>query len=237
MSGWQTVVDGVWEEFTDLGPADQGVRLGVRLLLAAAVGGLLGWQRQRAGKPAGMRTHMVVALGSAFFLAVPQLAGLSLDGLSRVLQGLIAGVGFLGAGTILKVGEQGQVKGLTSAAGLWLTAALGAAVGMGRGASAVVCAALAFVILEVIGRLEHWYHWWDEDRHAVSTSVPRTALEGQTMPKPGQPPDDPSSAPESGTVRDPTSGNQPSDRGLNPGQGSLRGQQDKDDPSISSEER
>jgi putative Mg2+ transporter-C (MgtC) family protein len=148
MSSWQAVWEGARDECADLGV------LAVRLLVAAAVGGLLGWQRQRAGKPAGLRTHMLVALGSAFFLAVPQLSGWTSADLSRVLQGLTTGVGFLGAGAILKLSERGEVLGLTTAAGVWLTAALGAAAGLGRGVSALLCAALAFAILDVIGRLE-----------------------------------------------------------------------------------
>jgi putative Mg2+ transporter-C (MgtC) family protein len=155
MSTFQTIWEAVRDEFADLGPAGSVARLAVRLLLAAAVGGLLGWQRQRMGKAAGLRTHMLVALGSAFFLAVPQLGGMSQDGVSRILQGLTAGIGFLGAGAILKSNEEGEVKGLTTAAGIWLTAALGAAAGMGQGVSAVLGAVLAFLILEVLGRLEH----------------------------------------------------------------------------------
>jgi putative Mg2+ transporter-C (MgtC) family protein len=154
MSAWQEIVTSVRDEFADLGPAGHVARLGVRLLLAAAVGALVGWQRQRAHKAAGLRTHMLVALGSAFFLAVPQLGGMTLDGLSRILQGLIAGIGFLGAGAILKQSDQGKVEGLTTAAGLWMTAALGAAVGLGHGASALIGAVIAFLTLEVLGRWE-----------------------------------------------------------------------------------
>jgi putative Mg2+ transporter-C (MgtC) family protein len=91
---------------------------------------------------------MLVALGSAFFIVVPVQAGMSLADLSRVLQGLTAGIGFLGAGTILK--RQGQIEGLTTAASLWLTAAVGLAAGMGREMSAVLGTILAFIILALI---------------------------------------------------------------------------------------
>ena len=78
---------------------------------------------ERQGKEAGLRTHMLVALGSAFFVLIPLQAGMSIGDLRRVLQGLIAGIGFLLAGAILKQQAQGQIHGLTTAAGLWLTAA------------------------------------------------------------------------------------------------------------------
>jgi putative Mg2+ transporter-C (MgtC) family protein len=125
----------------------------VRLLLAALLGGLLGFQRERVGKAAGLRTHMLVALGSAVFVLIPYQAGMSLADLSRVLQGVIAGIGFLGAGTILKQQEPERIHGLTTAAGLWLTAAVGIAAGMGREASAVLGTVLAFIILSLLPRL------------------------------------------------------------------------------------
>jgi putative Mg2+ transporter-C (MgtC) family protein len=125
----------------------------VRLLLAALLGGLLGFQRERVGKAAGLRTHMLVALGSAVFVLIPYQAGMSLADLSRVLQGVIAGIGFLGAGTILKQQEPEQIHGLTTAAGLWLTSAVGIAAGMGREASAVLGTVLAFIILSLLPRI------------------------------------------------------------------------------------
>jgi putative Mg2+ transporter-C (MgtC) family protein len=117
------------------------------MLLAILLGGVLGYQRGRQGKEAGLRTHMLLALGSAFFVVIPLQAGMSMSDLSRVLQGLIAGIGFLLAGTILKQQAQGQIHGLTTAAGLWLTAAVGVAVGLGRETSAVLGTVLAFIIL------------------------------------------------------------------------------------------
>src|SRR4051812_45222679 len=82
-------------EFSDLS-AVNAVQLAVRLSVAAALAGLLGWERTQAGKAAGLRTHILVALGSAAFVAVPQQAGIEPAGLSRVMQGLVAGIGFLG---------------------------------------------------------------------------------------------------------------------------------------------
>jgi putative Mg2+ transporter-C (MgtC) family protein len=149
---WQ----GVAADFSDLPSLSQALQVTVRLLLAALLGGLLGWERGRAGKSAGLRTHMLVALGAAIFVLVPEQAGMSPADISRVVQGLAAGIGFLGAGTILKLDDEQKVKGLTTAAGIWLTAALGVAVGMGREATAVLGALLAFLILTVVYRLEPW---------------------------------------------------------------------------------
>src|SRR5215472_8770174 len=99
---WQRIWEAVRADFADLPDAGLAAQLGVRLLLAALLGGLLGYERERSGKAAGMRTHMLVALGAALFVLVPQQAGASPESLTRVLQGVTAGVGFLGAGTILK---------------------------------------------------------------------------------------------------------------------------------------
>ena len=88
------------------------------------------------------------------FALVPQQAGMSEDAVARVLQGLVAGIGFLGAGPILKLEERKEVRGLTTAASIWLTAAMGMAVGLGRGATAVVATALALLILAVLPKPE-----------------------------------------------------------------------------------
>src|SRR4051794_23855915 len=147
---WRLVWDALYADFSDLPDAGQVTHVVVRLLLAAALGGLLGWERERAGKAAGRRTHMLVALGAAFFVFVPQQAGMSPADLSRVIQGLVAGIGFVGAGAILKEDEGGRVRGLTTAAGIWLTAAVGVAVGLGREASAVLGTLLALLILHLL---------------------------------------------------------------------------------------
>ena len=148
MNGWNTVVDTVAAEFSDLTDIAELTRLTLRLLLAALLGGLLGMQRERHGKSAGVRTHMLVALGAALFILVPAFLGMENDDLSRVMQGVIAGVGFLCAGTILKADDD-HIRGLTTAAGLWLTAAVGLAAGLGREATAVISALLALAILSL----------------------------------------------------------------------------------------
>jgi putative Mg2+ transporter-C (MgtC) family protein len=97
---------------------------------------------------------MLVSLGSAFFVMIPYQAGMSIADLSRVIQGVVAGVGFLGAGIIFKRETDEQIEGLTTAAGLWLTAAVGSAAGMGREASAVLGTVLALVILAFLPRVK-----------------------------------------------------------------------------------
>jgi len=149
---WHEVWRGVQADFAVLPGIAEVTQIVVRLLLAALLGGIVGFQRERVGKAAGLRTHMLVALGAAFFVMIPAQAGMPLADLSRVLQGVITGVGFLGAGTILKRERQEQIEGLTTAAGLWLTAAVGSAAGMGREASAVLGTVLAFLILSLLPR-------------------------------------------------------------------------------------
>jgi len=132
----------------------QLTRITARLGMAALLGGVLGFERASVGKAAGLRTHMLVALGSALFTVAPVEAGMALDGLSRVIQGIAAGIGFIGAGTILKRTEEDEIKGLTTAASLWLTAAVGMAVGAGRLWPPLVAVLLAFFILHALGAIE-----------------------------------------------------------------------------------
>ena len=153
MSWWDTVLRTVASEFSDLADAEQVTRVVVRLLIASFLGGLLGLQRERQGKQAGIRTHMLVAAGSALFVLVPMQAGMDSDGLSRVLQGLLAGIGFLCAGSILKLENEEQVKGLTTAAGIWMTAAIGMCAGLGRETTAVLSTLLVLAILALEGPL------------------------------------------------------------------------------------
>src|SRR5207248_1395903 len=104
-----------------------------------------------------IRTHMLVSVGSALFTLVPLQLGMDLDNVGRVIQGIAAGIGFLGAGTILKQSEIHEIRGLTTAACIWLTAAVGVAVGAGRIGLALFSVALALFILYVLGQLEHWF--------------------------------------------------------------------------------
>jgi putative Mg2+ transporter-C (MgtC) family protein len=141
-------------ELFDLPNMVEFVRVLARLTVAALLGGLLGLEREREGKAAGLRTHMLVALGSALFTVGPLEAGMNAGDLSRVFQGIVTGIGFIGAGTILKRAEEQEIQGLTTAANLWLTAAVGMAVGLGHLWLPILGAALAVLILAVIGYVE-----------------------------------------------------------------------------------
>ncbi|MDQ0740577.1 MgtC/SapB family protein [Pseudomonas sp. W4I3] len=148
---WQTLQ----AEFADIGDAKQLTQMTVRLLMAAVLGGILGFERESKGKAAGVRTHMLVALGAALFVMVPQMSGNQADAMSRVVQGVIAGIGFLGAGTIIKGKDDdaGHVKGLTTAAGLWMTAAIGVSAGLGRESTAVLSTLLALAVFSVMPKI------------------------------------------------------------------------------------
>lgn len=147
---WQEIWNTVLSEFSDIPDATQVTRIVLRLLVAATLGGLLGYERERQGKSAGVRTHMLVAIGAALFVLIPQQAGASSTDLSRVLQGLIAGVGFLGAGAIIMGNREVETLGLTTAASIWVTAAIGVAAGMGRESTAVLSTLIALLILSVV---------------------------------------------------------------------------------------
>lgn len=150
---WQQVSGTFVAEFSDLRDVSEITTLVIRLLMAALLGGILGFEREQRGKAAGIKTHMLVAIGSALFVLIPQQAGLSEAELSRVVQGIIAGIGFLGAGAILKGPDEKDLKGLTTAAGIWLTAAIGVAAGLGRESSAILCTVLALAILLVMPKV------------------------------------------------------------------------------------
>ncbi|OUL29375.1 hypothetical protein BV372_23290 [Nostoc sp. T09] len=132
-----------------------------RLCMALLCGGIIGLERQMRHKPAGLRTHMLVSLGSALFTVIPlHTVGLKpgADALSRVIQGIATGVGFLGAGEILRESSQElkrpEVHGLTSAAAIWVSAALGIAAGCGLWQLALIGALLTFLVLNVFKKFE-----------------------------------------------------------------------------------
>jgi putative Mg2+ transporter-C (MgtC) family protein len=135
----------------------------LRLIVAAAVGALVGLNRDLHGKPTGVPTLGLVGLGSA--LVVLAVAGSGDAGAtSRVIQGLVTGIGFLGAGVIIRPLSKHRVHGLTTAACVWLTAALGAACGVGAWRVVVVGVPVAFLLLLFGKRLERFSHhvWRDE---------------------------------------------------------------------------
>ena len=135
--------------------AREVARVTVRMIGAALLGGVVGIQRERVGKAAGVRTHMLVALGAALFVLAPLQFEMSASDLSRVIQGLTTGIGFIGAGAILKLAAEREIAGLTTAAGIWMTAAVGVTVGLGQLGTAILSVFLTWIILAVLGRFEH----------------------------------------------------------------------------------
>jgi putative Mg2+ transporter-C (MgtC) family protein len=126
----------------------------LRLFLAALLGSLIGWERERAQRPAGLRTYMLVAFGSALFtvLSVNKAFGGPTDP-SRIAAQIVVGIGFLGAGTVFREGD--VVRGLTTAAGLWTMAAIGMAVGIGEYLLAVASTLIVFGILAGVRLFEN----------------------------------------------------------------------------------
>jgi putative Mg2+ transporter-C (MgtC) family protein len=156
------------QEFTDVPDTEQLTRLLLRLGLAMLLGAAIGYERESQDSSAGLRTHMLVALGTALFVLVPLQAGMDDQAMSRVIQGLLAGIGFLGAGTVIKQSDSGQVRGLTTAAGIWTTAAIGMTVGLGRETTAVISTVLVLVILSLLLRLERRITRRKEERGEIS---------------------------------------------------------------------
>lgn len=143
------------EELTrGLSDTRQLAQVVIRLIAATVFGAIVGFERERAGKPAGLRTHTLVCLGTAIFVLVCGGVGMSSDGLSRVIQGIVTGIGFIGAGSILKLSEERDIRGLTTAAGIWMTAAIGVGVGLGSLGVAGLSTLLAVIILAVVGAVE-----------------------------------------------------------------------------------
>jgi putative Mg2+ transporter-C (MgtC) family protein len=144
-----------WEELVGSMPDPQQlIRLLIRLVFAMLVGAAVGFQRERTGKPAGLRTHMLVSMGSALFVIAPIEAGMDLDGLSRIIQGVVTGIGFIGGGAILKLVNEHEIKGLTTAASIFISAASGVAVGLGRIGLAIIGVCLAWITLSWLNKLE-----------------------------------------------------------------------------------
>jgi putative Mg2+ transporter-C (MgtC) family protein len=122
--------------------------LGLRLLIAALLGGILGLEREQADKPAGLRTLILVCMGSALFTIASKFGFGDDADAARVAAGIVAGIGFLGAGTILRV--KGEVIGITTAATIWAVAAVGLAVGAGLYLVALVTTGIALVALHFL---------------------------------------------------------------------------------------
>lgn len=138
------------------------LRILARLLIALALAGVMGWERERAGKAAGIRTHMLVGLGAALFVVLGELFVGRFRGLDermrfdplRVIEAVVTGVSFLGAGTIFVARGRERVQGLTTAASIWATAAVGITVGLERYTLAVGTTIIVFLVLRFLHYLE-----------------------------------------------------------------------------------
>ncbi len=139
----------------------QDIGVIVRLIVAAILTGVLGWERESERKAAGLRTHILVGLGSALFMCIvgmeietfPHEPGIVRFDPIRVIQGVVAGIAFLGAGIIFVDRSQNRVRGLTTAASIWTTTGIGLCVGLGRYVVAILATMLIWIVLRAAHRL------------------------------------------------------------------------------------
>lgn len=148
------LIETIQNEFADLADWQTLVKIAVRLAVAALAGALIGYEREKTGKAAGLRTHMLVTIGAALFVIVPVTQETTHSDMSRVIQGIVTGIGFLGGGTILKLAQDKQIKGLTTAAGIWLAAAIGIAAGFGRLGAVLIGTLFALAVLSTLAWIE-----------------------------------------------------------------------------------
>lgn len=144
----------------------QDLAIAVRLVIAGLLSGIVGWERESRGRSAGLRTHMLVGAAAALFVGV---AGMTMDTFPqqppivrfdpmRVIQGVILGIGFLGGGIIFVDRSEHRIRGLTTAASIWITTAIGLTVGLGRYLLAALATILVFFILHTLRRVEPKEH-------------------------------------------------------------------------------
>jgi putative Mg2+ transporter-C (MgtC) family protein len=121
----------------------------IRLLAATVLGAAIGYERETAGKAAGLRTHILVTAGTTVFVLGGIAAGMAADSaeISRVIQGIVTGIGFVGAGSILKRESESSIEGVTTSAGIWMAAAIGVTVGLGGLGLALMATVLALLVL------------------------------------------------------------------------------------------
>ena len=148
-------MDVLWQELTaGLNNFGQLERVLLRVITATLLGAIVGFEREKAGKPAGLRTHILVCLGTAIVVLACSGSQMGMDGLSRVIQGIVTGIGFIGAGSILKLNEERDIQGLTTAAGLWMTAAIGIACGLGTIGLSLIATIMTLIVLAVLRAIE-----------------------------------------------------------------------------------
>lgn len=145
----------IWQELSfGISDSQQLLRMAIRLTAAALLGAVIGYEREKAGKAAGLRTHVLVTLGTCLFVLAGIGYGMNSDGLSRVIQGIVTGIGFIGAGSILKLNNERDIRGLTTSAGIWIAAAVGVAVGLGELGLAIFATVISVIVLALVGKLD-----------------------------------------------------------------------------------
>src|SRR5690348_2352502 len=128
--------------------------LSLRLLVAAGLVALLGFNREHYDQPAGLRTHILIGIGASLFTAL-SLSAFGPNNPGIVAAQIVTGIGFLGAGSIVRIGSKAdQVRGVTTAAGIWTTAAIGMACGAGFYLLAICATVLTWFVLEIVRRVE-----------------------------------------------------------------------------------
>ena len=165
-------------------PTLESIDIAARLGGAALAGAILGINRDLHHKPAGLRTHALVSLGSAVVVVVVlSTIGAEANALSRVIQGLVTGVGFIGAGVILHHDAEHRVAGLTTAASIWVAAALGVACGSGNWMTALLAMALTLAVLTFGGPIEHAFERKFRPRKEHDSQEPKPGgVEGANGP-------------------------------------------------------
>ena len=148
-------MDAILEELSrSLPDAHEAAQVTIRLLAALIAGTVVGLQREHSHAPAGLRTHMLVSMGVTLFVFIGLDVGMAHDAQSRMIQGIATGVGFLGAGAIIKMKDSLEIHGLTTAAGVWMTAAIGVAIGFGRLGVAAIGVVFAWFVLAIVVKTE-----------------------------------------------------------------------------------
>jgi len=148
-------MDAILEELSrSLPDAHEAAQVTIRLLAALIAGTVVGLQREHSHAPAGLRTHMLVSMGVTLFVFIGLDVGMAHDAQSRMIQGIATGVGFLGAGAIIKMKGSLEIHGLTTAAGVWMTAAIGVAIGFGRLGVAAIGVVFAWFVLAIVVKTE-----------------------------------------------------------------------------------
>jgi putative Mg2+ transporter-C (MgtC) family protein len=121
--------------------------IAIRILVAGVLGAAIGYQREKAGKPAGLRTHMLICIGAALFTLVSTYGFSGQSDPARVASNIVTGIGFIGAGAIIFRSSDGYVVGLTTASTIWIAAGVGMAVGSGLYIAALITCAIALIVL------------------------------------------------------------------------------------------